>query len=89
MERINMGNVRLYHNIVIRLYTLILFLPFVLAIVSFVDFHGENSFHTAGYRKLDDTLIESYTGSRLEMEGKLPQDIADGNVLCVFQTGKN
>ena len=39
MERINMGNVRLYHNIVIRLYTLILFLPFVLAIVSFVDFH--------------------------------------------------
>ena len=84
MERINMGNVRLYHNIVIRLYTLILFLPFVLAIVSFVDFHGENSFHTAGYRKLDDTLIESYTGSRLEMEGKLPQDIADGNVIYVY-----
>ena len=81
MERINMGNVRLYHNIVIRLYTLILFLPFVLAIVSFVDFHGKNSFNAVGYRKLDDTLIESYTGSRLEMEGGLLRAIDSCNMV--------
>lgn len=52
MERINMGNVRLYHNIVIRLYTLILFLPFVLAIVGFVDFHMEKT-----------ALMQSATGN--------------------------
>ena len=84
MEYIKKGNEKFFHIMVIRFYVLILFLSFILAIISLVEFYGKNSFDAHAYEKMDHTLSQSYTGSRLVLEGELPQNISDGNAIYVY-----